>query len=246
VKKTPAILLSYCCPIHNEAAWLKSRVDRIAARLTRLVGRGRFEIILVENGSTDTSLPVLRSLRRSYVVPLSWPARGIGSALKLGLSRARGRYFAAGAIDLPFGFADLETALPLLSQGYDVVYGSKAHPRSQVNSGFKRRLMSAVFRWLMFLLYRIPVRDTQGTIFLKVAKIRPLIKYLTSPGPLFYAQLATIAVFSPLRLIEIPVTLRSGRHARASRFGLKDGLHTLLELLRYYPRQLALRHELAR
>ena len=77
---------------YNEAECLLAVVDELHATLTR--AGMRFELVLVDDGSTDATLLRMRELEARHpevqVVPLS-PNRGIGGALRAGFDAARGR-----------------------------------------------------------------------------------------------------------------------------------------------------------
>jgi glycosyltransferase involved in cell wall biosynthesis len=50
------------------------------------------------------------------------------------------------------------------SGAFDIVYGSKVHPESNVTMSPSRKLVSWVFRTLVRSLFRIDVRDTQSGV----------------------------------------------------------------------------------
>lgn len=58
--------LSIIIPVHNVAAYLPRCVESIAAQTFS----GSKEVVLVENGSTDNSLEVCKSLAREYDLSL--------------------------------------------------------------------------------------------------------------------------------------------------------------------------------
>ncbi|HTU69750.1 MAG TPA: glycosyltransferase family 2 protein [Candidatus Baltobacteraceae bacterium] len=117
--------LSIVVPLYNEQGNVAPLVERIADVLARLPGSPSYEIVLVNDGSTDATLAQVRAelTRRSHVVVVS-------------LSRNFGHQIAASAgIDIARGDAvvlmdgDLQDPPELIAQfvakwreGYDVVY----------------------------------------------------------------------------------------------------------------------------
>jgi glycosyltransferase involved in cell wall biosynthesis len=135
--------LSIVVPVYNEAAGLAAlhaRLNALAASLRQRFGLP-CEVVYVDDGSTDTTLSIARSLKADaldvQVVSLS---RNFGkeAALMAGLDHAR-----RGAVMFMDGDGQHPPALiaQLVSHwidgGYDVVYTAKAH---RDNESFPRRL----------------------------------------------------------------------------------------------------------
>ena len=83
-------------------------------------------------------------------------------ALRVGLTRARGRHVAFidsdGELD-PAEFGNFLQIMELYDP--DLVIGSKQHPLSRVSYPLSRRLMSLTYQLLCRLLFGLNVRDTQ-------------------------------------------------------------------------------------
>lgn len=124
---TRPILLSLIVPLYNEAAALSCFFPRVEAVLANLTDplRQDYEIICVDDGSTDGTLPWLMQAREanSRIRILSL-ARNFGkeAALSAGLDHARG----AAIIPIDADLQDPPELIPQLVQqwfaGFDVVY----------------------------------------------------------------------------------------------------------------------------
>ncbi|MBB3007185.1 glycosyltransferase family 2 protein [Cupriavidus alkaliphilus] len=120
--------LSVIIPAHNEAASLPLALPRIVSELAQVVSR--FEIVIVNDGSTDQTAAVADELaRRHRCVRAIHFSRNFGkeAALEAGLAYARGR-------GLLFIDADLQHPPALIPQmvsawraGADVVNARKRH-----------------------------------------------------------------------------------------------------------------------
>ncbi|MDD5349310.1 MAG: glycosyltransferase [Chthoniobacteraceae bacterium] len=88
---TPPPTISVVLPVHNAARYLAQAVESVLAQTFR-----DFELIAVDDGSTDRSPDLLRRFaqRDPRVRVLSRPNTGIVGALNDGLAAARGRYIA--------------------------------------------------------------------------------------------------------------------------------------------------------
>lgn len=85
------IEFSLILPVHNESTIIKTVVDEIVAALNKM--KISYEIILVENGSTDKSLDVIKELSlKNKGVKTLIAEKGFGSAAIAGLSKAKGKY----------------------------------------------------------------------------------------------------------------------------------------------------------
>jgi glycosyltransferase involved in cell wall biosynthesis len=148
--------ISLVIPAHNESANIGPLVGRCLAVLPRL--SSDYEIVLVDDGSTDNTAAVAREAMGPHAERLSVLRHerksGYGVTVADGLRAARGRYVGFMDGDGQFDPADLEK---LAGQLYDadMVTGRRrrrADPRY-------RLLIAGVFNVLIRLLYRVRFRD---------------------------------------------------------------------------------------
>jgi len=126
---------------------------------------GPFEIILVNDGSSDNSGEEIARLAEKFpgeIVSLQLPRSGKGEALRRGTQRARGEFvvFIDADLDLPPEQILFFIAIQRVKKA-DAVIGSKMHPDSTVDYPLRRRIYSVGYFWLVKFLFGLPVRDTQ-------------------------------------------------------------------------------------
>jgi glycosyltransferase involved in cell wall biosynthesis len=126
---------------------------------------GPFELILVDDGSTDQSareIGRLAKLHPGEVITLAMPHAGKGEALRRGAQHARGEFvvFIDSDLDLPPEQILFFVAIQRVKKA-DAVIGSKMHPDSTVDYPLIRRVYSLGYFWLVKALFGLPVRDTQ-------------------------------------------------------------------------------------
>src|SRR5262245_15211479 len=112
--------------MYNEAATLTEFLDRLVKTAATLASRYQFEFVFVDDGSTDGTLKLARSLvsiePRLRVVELR---RNFGqtAALQAGLAAARGQIVVSMDSDLQHFPEDLPLLLESIEQGHDLVCG---------------------------------------------------------------------------------------------------------------------------
>jgi len=120
------IELSVVLPAYNEAARIPKTLSRLDEYLT---GRSlTYEILVVLDGSTDTTLDVLRRLSNeidSLKIIHRVSNRGKGYTVREGMLAARGRIRLFTDADNSTDIAHFDKMMPLFDQGYDVVIASR-------------------------------------------------------------------------------------------------------------------------
>lgn len=139
-------VISVVFPVYNEAENIEALHAQVTAALEPT--NQSFELVFVDNGSTDASLAVMQRLGgvdpRVQFVSLS---RNFGhqGALLAGLSHARGAAVVTMDADLQHPAALLPDMIRLWQEGYDVVYTTKR--RYPVHGLHLRQVR--LFYWLL-------------------------------------------------------------------------------------------------
>ena len=138
--------LSVVVPVLDEEHTLQSLHSELEQALN---GRYDYEVIFVDDGSTDGSLEVLERL--SHQDPRVQVIRfrgnfGQTAALSAGFAHARGDVVVALDADLQNDPSDIPRLVETLAEGYDVVSGWR---RQRQDSALTRRLPSRAANWLI-------------------------------------------------------------------------------------------------
>jgi polyisoprenyl-phosphate glycosyltransferase len=153
-------LVSIIIPVLNEA----DNLDVLVGRLTPVLDRlgTRWEIIFVDDGSTDGTLASLRALnaREPRATGISF-SRNFGKeiALAAGLQYARGDAAIMMDADLQHPPEMLEEFVATWRKGYDIVYGNRI---DRGTDGVFRRLYSRLFYRLFNYLSRSDIPPGAG------------------------------------------------------------------------------------
>ena len=113
--------MSVVLPVYNEQGHLVTEIERIRAALA--VSPYSFEIIVVDDGSTDGSGAKLREIEGIRLIQFV-TNRGTGSARKAGTHAARGRVVVWTDVDMSYPNEEIPQLVKELD-GYDQVVGAR-------------------------------------------------------------------------------------------------------------------------
>jgi glycosyltransferase involved in cell wall biosynthesis len=144
--------------MYNEEEYLDRAVA--TAREALDATTGDWEILAVDDGSTDQTLARLAALQEGEprLKVLRHPRnQGLGAALRTAYAAARKDLILYTDADLPFDLFELPRAVRLLeSQGADVLAGYRF---DRTTEGFKRAVYTVVYTALVRVLFRFRIRD---------------------------------------------------------------------------------------
>lgn len=231
----PSPTMSLVLPLYNEAAGLVA----IVAGLTEALERERipYQLVLVDNGSTDGSAGMLAALagaNPSLHVTTVAVNEGYGWGIICGLKEATGGIVGFMCADGQIEPADLIKVYRRQCEGgcdlAKVVRVSR-------EDGPQRQLMSWVYNTSFRLLFQLNERDINGTPKL-LPRERLAQLQLTSKDWFIDAELMISAVRCGFRIGEVPVNFLARGHG-ASNVRLTTSLQFVWNMLRYrfFPRQ---------
>jgi glycosyltransferase involved in cell wall biosynthesis len=218
-----AVELSVVIPVFNErdsVAALLAELEAVCAQV-----RGPWEIIWVDDGSTDGTTQELERLAREHdgveVVRLR---RNFGksAALRVGFEQSRGNVVVTIDGDGQDDPAEIPALVAKLSEGYDVVSGWKRQRRDPA----LKRLGSKIFNGLTARLSGVPLHDVNcGLKAYRGTAVRGLELYGEQ-----HRLIPVIGFQRGWRVAELPVHHRPREHGR-SKFGPERYARGFLDLL---------------
>lgn len=233
----PSLELSILMPCLNEAETLATCIQKAQWYLERHDIAG--EVLIADNGSTDGSQDIGRQMGARVVYI---PEKGYGSALRGGITAARGQYIIMGDADDSYDFTNLSPFLDKLRVGYELVMGNRF--RGGIKPGamppLHRYLGNPVLTWIGRILFSCPCGDFHCGLrgFSKTAIAR---LDLRTTGMEFASEMVVKASLYKLKMAEVPTTLSpDGRSRHPHLRTWRDGWRHLRFLLLYSPRWLFL------
>ncbi len=216
-------MLSVVIPVYNEARNLLPLCADVTDALLGL--RGPFEILFVDDGSTDGSAELLRELaRKEETIKVIALRRNFGqtAAMMAGIDHARGDVIVVMDGDRQNDPADIPALLDKLAEGYDVVSGW----RRDRQDGWLRVFLSRVANALISRVSGLRLHDYGCS--LKVYR-RSAIESVRLYGEM-HRFIPIYASWWGARVTEIPVNHRP-RLEGSSNYGLERIVKVFLDLL---------------
>jgi glycosyltransferase involved in cell wall biosynthesis len=141
-----AVDVSVILPVYNEEGHVAQEVKRIRAALEG--SPYSFELICIDDGSTDGSAAVLADLEATGEIRLLRFARnrGSGSARKVGTRSARGRVVVWTDCDLSYPNEEIPTLVEWLEHGHDQVVGARRSEKGTL------RALRVPVKWFVRML----------------------------------------------------------------------------------------------
>ncbi|MDH4177518.1 MAG: glycosyltransferase [Actinomycetota bacterium] len=198
--------LSVIIPAHDEARRIVPTIAAVAAHLA--TSGLDFEIIISDDGSTDGTPDLVRSLGlRNLRVVESRVNRGKGAAVRAGVRAATGRLVLFTDADLSAPIEELAKLIDAVASGAGVAIGSRGAPgASEARKSPLRRLLSGVSRQVVRTLMGIDIADSQcGFKLFTREAARTLFAAQRTDGFSFDAEILFLAHRFGLRVIEVPV-----------------------------------------
>lgn len=216
--------LSVVIPIHNE----QENIPLLYAELVETLEKTSldFELLFVDDGSTDSSGEILEELthadNRVRLVPLR---RNFGqtAAMQAGFESAEGNILVTIDGDLQNDPADIPAMLAKLDQGYDLVHGWR---RVRQDTFLTRRLPSLLANRLISRTTGFPIHDLGCT--LKVIR-REITDELELYGEM-HRFIPILAHARGARCVEVETNHRPRRFGK-TKYGLSRTLRVVLDLM---------------
>ncbi len=216
--------LSIVIPVRNESPNIKRLYDELTATL--LSGDRSYELIVIDDGSTDDTFAQLEALQaRDPHLRVIRLRRNFGqtAAFAAGFAFARGRLVVTADGDNQNDPADIPRMAAEIDQGYDIVCGWRKNRKDAL---ITRRLPSMVANKLISWATGVDLHDYGCSLkVFRAEVVKPLRLY----GEM-HRFLPAIASEFGVRIKEVVVNHRP-RSAGVSKYGLSRTVRVILDLL---------------
>jgi len=233
----PPLSLSVFFPAYNDARTIGKLVADALAVMPALADD--YEIIVVNDGSTDETAAVLDELARddAHVRVVHHERNlGYGAALRSGFSHARKELVFYTDGDGQYDVRELARLRPLLTSGVDVVNGFKIKRADNI----RRKLIGGLYNRLARLLFRLPVRDVDCDFRLLRRSAVAGVTLTASSGAIC-VELVRKLHAAGCRFTEVPVSHYPRAHSRSQFFTPRRVARTAWDFWALWLRLVAMR-----
>lgn len=222
--KSKAPYLSVLLPVYNEEESLDLQYKAVVSALTGL--KKDYEIIFVNDGSTDNSSGILSTIaagdKRVRVVNFR---RNFGqtAAMAAGIDYSSGEVLVFMDSDLQNEPGDIIKLLDKIEEGYDVVSGWRKNRQDKLVS---RKIPSRIANWLIAKVTDVPLHDLGCSL---KAYRGDVLRQVNLYGEM-HRFIPVHASWIGAKITEVPV----GHHARQfgqSKYGIRRTFKVLLDLV---------------
>jgi len=215
--------ISVVVPLLNEQDNIGPLYEQITQTLTDVY---KYEIIFVDDGSSDSSFDILAKLQKADAgIRVIRFRKNFGqtAALSAGFAHARGKIIVALDADLQNDPADIPKMIAKLDEGFDVVSGWR---KKRHDNAITRLLPSKIANWMISRITGVKLHDYGCT--LKVYR-REVIEETKLYGEM-HRFIPALASWSGARIAEMPINHRP-RTAGKTKYGLGRTLKVVLDLI---------------
>lgn len=214
-KKKSNHKLSIIIPVYNE----EIRVVNIYT-LHKVLNKKKYikEYIVVNDGSTDSTLAQLRTIQRKTGISIvSYKKnRGKGYAIKRGIEKSKGTHIVIIDVDLSTDMRVIEDIVPLLDT-HNVIIGTRKNPKAHLveRQPMVRELMGKVFTFISQIITGVNVSDFtcgfkcyEASLAKTIAKKQKIFRWAFDNEYLF------LAYKSGAKIVEVPVTWKNDKKTK--------------------------------
>ncbi len=216
--------LSIVIPVLNEAGNLDPVYSQLIDVLTKT--NKAYEIIFVDDGSTDSSFENLKKLhKQDDRVRVIRFRRNFGqsAAFSAGFDYARGDVIVTMDADLQNDPADIPNLLKKLEDGCDVVSGWRINRRDEY---LTRQLPSRIANFIISMITEVKLHDYGCSL---KAYRREVAKNIKLYGEM-HRFIPALASWMGIRIGEVPVN-HAPRRSGKSKYGIMRAVRVLLDLM---------------
>ena len=221
-------LLSVVMPVFNEVG----TVEEVVRRVLRVPIR--IQLVVVDDGSTDGTRPMLEALQRElgFHLVLQPVNQGKGAALRRGFADVTGDIVVIQDADLEYSPEEYPQLIDLICQGRaDVVYGSRFLGRHRAFL-FAHYVGNRLLTLVTNVLYNTMLTDMETCYkAMRVEVVRSMT--LRSDGFGFEPELTAKIFKRGYKVFEVPITYDGRGYEDGKKIGWRDGLVALWVLVRY-------------
>ncbi|MFX1355704.1 MAG: glycosyltransferase family 2 protein, partial [Promethearchaeota archaeon] len=204
------ITISIIIPLYNEEKSIESVLKRIP-------NYPNYEIIVVDDGSTDNSVQKVKEIRRDNILILQHQTNlGYGAALMTGFEFANGDIIVTMDSDGQHKPEEIEKIInPILQDKADIVIGSRYLGECEYKVPLYTRIGEYCIKICFLTLFRQRIGNNQSGYRCFKREVINAIHDTISVGMGFTTELLFKAALKNFKIVEVPISLNSRNHGKS-------------------------------
>lgn len=225
--------ISIIIPVYNEAATIASLIASVRKANTL---RLKKEIIVIDDGSTDTTVRIVRRFPKVTLIKHR-KNQGKGAAIRTGMRKATGDIVLIQDADLEYSPSDYPHLLqPFFAFQADVVYGSRfrgSEARRVIY--FSHHIANLFLTFYSNVLTNINLTDMECgyKVFSRFVAQKIERKLVSNRFGIEPELTARIAKIKGVRFYEVGIGYQGRTYEEGKKIGLWDGIKALYEITRF-------------
>jgi glycosyltransferase involved in cell wall biosynthesis len=197
-----------------------------------------YEIVIVDNGSTDKSKDIALDYAKRYdfIKSVDQPEKGYGSAYQKGFESSDGEYIFMADCDGTYNFQEIPRFIELLESGSDIVIGNRFNKKNnlkKVMPWLHRHIGNPILSFITKKMFRLKTSDVHcGARAIKRSALNKLL--IHTRGMEFATEMIVQSARNGLKMSEIDIEYRP-RFGRSKLNTFGDGWRHLRFMFLYSP-----------
>ncbi len=229
-ERHPAPGLTVFFPAYNDSGTIASLVITALGTAAKLTPD--YEVIVVDDGSTDSTPQILEELARIYsrVKIVTHPAnRGYGGALRSGFASASKDVIFYTDGDAQYNPSEMEALWPKMAPGVDLVNGFKMSR----SDPWHRVVIGRIYHHTVKMMFGLHVRDVDCDFRMMRRSIFDRVHLEKNSGVICLEMMKKIQD-AGFTIVEVPVHHYHRTHGQSQFFNFRRVFHTGIDVLKLW------------
>jgi len=218
-------------PFSNDAGTMGVMIMRAIQTLREL--SDDYEVLAIDNGSTDDSRLILEELSHLYPREFCYEnydqALGYGGALRAGFAKATKDWVCYTDGDAQYDARELKVLVEKISDDVDVVQGWKIKRRDP----FHRIVIGILYQYFVKLMFGLKIKDVDCDFRLMRREIFDIVKLESETGTITFEMVKKLQD-AGYRFVEVPVHHYYRQYGESQFFNFPRVFATLARLFHWW------------